>query len=193
MDVGVVSRTTRTSLCYTLASAMIFGVLVFAMLGGMAFAAIPAVLKVKTGAHEVVTTIMLNGIAVSFLAWALNGPLKFTATEGAFNVDLRSENGFERHITKYHQFTLSGSHQFSDTFRLTALLGTIAEHNAAWRAWFDRYGVIPYEITYERRLADEADLPLPLQVDSAPVTALQAWWSCPFASVSADLAAQASR
>jgi simple sugar transport system permease protein len=67
------------------------GVLVFAMLGGMAFAAIPAVLKVKTGAHEVVTTIMLNGIAVSFLAWALNGPLKFTATEGAFNVDLRSD------------------------------------------------------------------------------------------------------
>jgi iron complex outermembrane receptor protein len=40
------------------------------------------------------------------------------------NVDLRSENGFERHITKYHQFTLSGSHEFSDTLRLTALLGT---------------------------------------------------------------------
>lgn len=40
------------------------------------------------------------------------------------NVDLRSENGFERHITKYHQFTLSGSHEFSDTFRLNALLGT---------------------------------------------------------------------
>ncbi|MDH5313780.1 MAG: ABC transporter permease [Actinomycetota bacterium] len=67
------------------------GVLVFAMLGGMAFAAIPAVLKVKTGAHEVVTTIMLNGIAISFLAWALNGPLKYTAGEGAFNVDLRSD------------------------------------------------------------------------------------------------------
>jgi TonB-dependent receptor len=40
------------------------------------------------------------------------------------NVDLRSENGFERHITKYHQFTLSGSHEFSDSFRLNALLGT---------------------------------------------------------------------
>jgi len=44
---------------------------------------------------------------------------------GVFDdVDLRSENGFERHITKYHQFTLSGSHEFSDTFRLSALLGT---------------------------------------------------------------------
>ncbi|GFE79946.1 TonB-dependent receptor [Steroidobacter agaridevorans] len=40
------------------------------------------------------------------------------------NVDLRSENGFERHITKYHQFTLSGTHEFSDTFRLRALVGT---------------------------------------------------------------------
>lgn len=40
------------------------------------------------------------------------------------NVDLRSENGFERHITKYHQFTLNGTHEFSDTFRLRGLLGT---------------------------------------------------------------------
>jgi TonB-dependent receptor len=40
------------------------------------------------------------------------------------NVDLRSENGFERHITKYRQFTLSGTHEFSDAFRLRALLGT---------------------------------------------------------------------
>ena len=57
---------------------LVIAVLVFAMLGGMFFAGIAGVLKVKTGAHEVVTTIMLNGIAVSFLAWALNGPLKFT-------------------------------------------------------------------------------------------------------------------
>lgn len=40
------------------------------------------------------------------------------------NVDLRSENGFERHITKYQQYTLSGSHEFSDRFRMTALVGT---------------------------------------------------------------------
>ena len=46
----------------------------FAMLGGMAWAAIPAILKVKTGAHEVVTTIMLNGIAASLVAWVIRGP-----------------------------------------------------------------------------------------------------------------------
>ena len=65
-------------------------ILLAAMLGGMLWAWIPAILKVKTGAHEVVTTIMLNGIAVSLLAWALNYPLKFNdAPEGAF-VDLRT-------------------------------------------------------------------------------------------------------
>ena len=56
---------------------LMWGALVFAMLGGMAWGMIPAILKVKTGAHEVVTTIMLNGIAVSLLGWALNGPLKY--------------------------------------------------------------------------------------------------------------------
>jgi len=66
-------------------------VLVFAMLGGMAWAAIPAVLKVKTGAHEVVTTIMLNSIAVSLVAWALRGPIKYHDTSGAFNINQRTD------------------------------------------------------------------------------------------------------
>lgn len=44
---------------------------------------------------------------------------------GVFNdVDLRSENGFERHITKYNQLTLSGSHDFNDRLNVTALVGT---------------------------------------------------------------------
>jgi simple sugar transport system permease protein len=64
--------------------------LLFAMLGGMAWAAIPGVLKVKTGAHEVVTTIMLNGIAVNLLGWALNGPLKYKQEGG--QVAARTEN-----------------------------------------------------------------------------------------------------
>ena len=66
-------------------------VLLFAMAGGVIWASIPAVLKVKTGAHEVVTTIMLNGIAISLVAWAINGPLHFTET-GEFNVDLRTDH-----------------------------------------------------------------------------------------------------
>lgn len=65
-------------------------ILVGGALGGMAWAAIPAILKVKTGAHEVVTTIMLNGIAVSLVAWAINFPLRYEAPPG-LNVDLRSD------------------------------------------------------------------------------------------------------
>jgi simple sugar transport system permease protein len=64
--------------------------LLFAMLGGMAWAAIPGILKVKTGAHEVVTTIMLNGIALNLLGWALNGPLKYKQEGGEFAA--RTEN-----------------------------------------------------------------------------------------------------
>jgi ABC-type uncharacterized transport system permease subunit len=46
--------------------------------GSMFWAFIPAILKVRTGAHEVVTTIMMNGIAVALVGWALSGPLKHT-------------------------------------------------------------------------------------------------------------------
>jgi len=70
---------------------LMWAVLVAASLSGMAYAAIPAVLKVKTGAHEVVTTIMLNGIAISLVAWALNGPLKLTNAPEGQNVDLRTD------------------------------------------------------------------------------------------------------
>ena len=75
---------------------LVIAILLAAMLGGMAWAAIPGVLKVKTGAHEVVTTIMLNGIAVSLLAWAINYPLKFTNAPVGENVDLRT-NKFPDH------------------------------------------------------------------------------------------------
>jgi simple sugar transport system permease protein len=56
---------------------LLVATLAFACLGGVLYALIPAVLKVKTGAHEVVTTIMLNGIAIQFIGWALRGPLKY--------------------------------------------------------------------------------------------------------------------
>ena len=43
-----------------------------------------------------------------------------------------------------------------DAAGVTALLATIAEHNAAWREWFAAYRITPYEITYERLTADLA-------------------------------------
>jgi general nucleoside transport system permease protein len=63
-------------------------VILGAMLAGMLWAAIPGILKVKTGAHEVVTTIMMNGIAISLVAWLLRNFLK-TQEEGL--IDLRTD------------------------------------------------------------------------------------------------------
>ena len=63
-------------------------IVIGAMLAGMLWAFIPAILKVKTGAHEVVTTIMLNGIAISLVAWLLRNFLK-TSEQGL--IDLRTD------------------------------------------------------------------------------------------------------
>jgi ABC-type uncharacterized transport system permease subunit len=46
------------------------------LIAGAFWGFIPGVLKAVSGAHEVVTTIMLNYIAISVLAWAISGPLK---------------------------------------------------------------------------------------------------------------------
>jgi ABC-type uncharacterized transport system permease subunit len=45
-------------------------------LGGAVWGAIPGYLKAKTGAHEVVTTIMTNYIAFRLSDWLLTGPMK---------------------------------------------------------------------------------------------------------------------
>jgi ABC-type uncharacterized transport system permease subunit len=49
--------------------------LLAAIVFGAAWGFIPGVLKAISGAHEVVTTIMLNYVAVSVIAWAVSGPL----------------------------------------------------------------------------------------------------------------------
>lgn len=67
-------------------------VILAAMAAAMTWAVVPAILKVKTGAHEVVTTIMMNGVAVSLVAWGLLNPLK-TSETGL--VDLRSDRFVE--------------------------------------------------------------------------------------------------
>ncbi len=46
------------------------------MAGGLAWGFIPGFLKAFTGAHEVVTTIMLNFVAVHLVAYVISGPLR---------------------------------------------------------------------------------------------------------------------
>jgi simple sugar transport system permease protein len=55
--------------------------LLAAALAGGAWAALPAVLKTRRGVHEVISTIMMNWIAVSLVEnWLVVGPLKATAS-----------------------------------------------------------------------------------------------------------------
>lgn len=46
------------------------------MLAGAFWGAIPGWLKAKTGAHEVINTIMMNYIALNIVSFLLNGPMK---------------------------------------------------------------------------------------------------------------------
>jgi simple sugar transport system permease protein len=45
-------------------------------LGGMAWAAIPAVLKATANANEILVTLMLNYVAALILSWLVSGPMK---------------------------------------------------------------------------------------------------------------------
>nr|WP_284289919.1 hypothetical protein [Angustibacter aerolatus] len=51
-------------------------IVVVAMAAGAAYAAVPAVLKVTRGVNEVITTIMLNSIAVGLVAYLLRVPFR---------------------------------------------------------------------------------------------------------------------
>jgi ABC-type uncharacterized transport system permease subunit len=93
-------------------------VILAAMAGSTAWAAVPAVLKVKTGAHEVVTTIMMNGIAISLLAWALNDPLRTSQT--GF-LDLRSDRFPESALVPRLADTLGLEEQIPSTVYLSWL------------------------------------------------------------------------
>jgi len=48
--------------------------LIAGIVGGALWGFIPGILKAKTGAHEVITTIMLNYIAASFAGWLISTP-----------------------------------------------------------------------------------------------------------------------
>lgn len=56
--------------------------LVGGALAGAAWAFIPALLKAKVGAHEVITTMMFSWVARYFVSYVLNGPLKALGPDG---------------------------------------------------------------------------------------------------------------
>ena len=66
----------------------IAGAILAGLLAGMIYGFIPGALKAFTGAHEVVTTIMLNYIATYIVAWAIIGPLKAPSSSFARSSDV---------------------------------------------------------------------------------------------------------
>jgi ABC-type uncharacterized transport system permease subunit len=90
--------------------------IVGACIGSTIWAAIPAVLKVTTGAHEVVTTIMMNGIAGSFVGWMILHPLH-TSDTGL--IDLRTDLFPSGALMPTIASTMRWQNQIPDSVRLT--------------------------------------------------------------------------
>lgn len=72
-------------------------------IAGLAYGFIPGFLKAYTGAHEVVTTIMLNYIAIQIIAYVASGPLRadnagFARTETITSAALPVLAGRDGHI-----------------------------------------------------------------------------------------------
>lgn len=73
------------------------------VVAGMAYGFVPGFLKAYTGAHEVVTTIMLNYVAIQIVAYVASGPLRgetatFARTETITTAALPVIAGREGHI-----------------------------------------------------------------------------------------------
>ncbi len=66
----------------------IFGATLAGMIGGALWGFVPGFLKAFSGAHEVVSTIMMNYIAVQLLAAMVSGPLKVPRSPQAVTFDV---------------------------------------------------------------------------------------------------------
>ncbi len=95
-----------------------------AVLAGALYALLPALLKLRRGVHEVISTIMLNWIAVSLVEnWLVVGPLRATASG---------------------DLSRSGTDEILSTAQLPRLLGSLSRLNAgfplallaAFAVWF---------------------------------------------------------
>jgi len=84
-NIGVEGQYTIGAICAAWAGAALSGLptivhlplaLVAGALGGALWAAIPAYLKVRTGAHEVISTMMMNYVAFRLVEYLISGPMK---------------------------------------------------------------------------------------------------------------------
>ncbi|MCL2483261.1 MAG: ABC transporter permease [Propionibacteriaceae bacterium] len=90
-----------------------------AFVGGAAWGFIPGILKAKTGANEVIVTIMLNSVAVFFLGWLL--------TLRSFQIP-----GLSRPISPRMDTTAGYPHFFNTSIDLGFLLAIVAAVVVWW-------------------------------------------------------------
>lgn len=95
------------------------------LIGGAAYGAIPGYLRAKTGAHEVIVTIMLNNIAVLFLTWALTK--EFMQQEGR-------DDPISKTIDKSGR--LPGLFGFLDRSDLRVSFGFVMALVMVWFVWW---------------------------------------------------------
>ena len=58
--------------------------LLFSCIGGGLFAAVPAIMRSKLGINEVITTIMMNYVAIDALNWVVRGPFQDKSIPGSY-------------------------------------------------------------------------------------------------------------
>jgi simple sugar transport system permease protein len=75
-------------------------------LGGFLWGFIPGFLKARTGAHEVITTIMLNYVAFRLSDWLLNGPMKRPGDANPVSPTIMDSAMFPRFFTDPVRFHL---------------------------------------------------------------------------------------
>jgi ABC-type uncharacterized transport system permease subunit len=69
--IGTITAVSIGNTFFTLAIAIIA-----AIIGGMAWAAVPALMKTKLGINEVITTFLMNYVATNFVLWLLSFPFR---------------------------------------------------------------------------------------------------------------------
>jgi ABC-type uncharacterized transport system permease subunit len=75
-------------------------------LGGALWAFVPAILKAKVGAHEVINTIMMNYVAFRLSEWLLNGPMKRPGTANPVSPTIQASAELPRFFPEPIRFHL---------------------------------------------------------------------------------------
>ena len=90
--------------------AVIF-VLAAGVVGGGLYGAIPGALKARTGAHEVITTIMLNSIAILYVRWMVGSQDPVILRDMSASVPRTSHVASERAVARARRERAAVAHR----------------------------------------------------------------------------------